>query len=61
MKFHIHVYRVDGLEEMDVDSETEEKARRAALLMMQSIPSQTIALPDCGFIAVIPRDEKVAV
>lgn len=54
MKMHVHVYRVNGLVENDVEADTQEKAMKAALTMAASMKPEEIGLPDCKFVAVVP-------
>ena len=49
MKYHIHVYKVISLKEVNVEAKTEEKARKVAIKFSKN---KFFNKPDCALIAL---------
>ena len=56
MKYHVHVYRVDGLNEYDIEATSERRARVKAL--EQATLQGVWREPDCGLIALMPATSE---
>lgn len=54
MKYHVHVYRVTGLIEMDIEAESEQEARAKALEPPDGAYFEE-KNPGCNFIAITPK------
>lgn len=47
--YHVHVYKVVGMVQLDVDADTKEKARLEALA---EVKERTLEKADCEYIAL---------
>ena len=53
--YHIHVYRVISVAEIDIKAISDEKALNAAL---DTVKNQKFKTSDCNYIAIIPEEDK---
>lgn len=59
-EYHVHVYRVKGLIEVNVEAKSRNEALSKALKEVENAPPQTFMKSDCEMVAIGGLDEVSA-
>lgn len=51
--YHVHVYQVSAMVEIDVAADTNEEAKKKALRLVEKGQAPVCKFPDCGKMAIV--------